>query len=83
MLIETVTLAGFRCFGPVTITVEVAPDLTVVVGSNVAGKTALLHALAKLFGVSRAQRTVLKSDFISGLKMTLTIARRKNFSSTY
>ena len=31
--------------------------------TNAAGKTALLQSLMKLFGVSRAQRTVQKSDF--------------------
>lgn len=66
MLIETVTLAGFRCFGPTPITVDVAPEITAVVGPNAAGKTALLHALAKLFGVSRIQRTIVKSDFHLG-----------------
>jgi putative ATP-dependent endonuclease of OLD family len=68
VLIETVTLAGLRCFGPTPITVDVAPEITAVVGPNAAGKTALLHALAKLFGVSRAQRTILKSDFHLGPK---------------
>jgi putative ATP-dependent endonuclease of OLD family len=36
------------------------------VGPNAAGKTALLHALSKLFGVSRAQRTVQRADFHLG-----------------
>lgn len=40
-----------------------AGELTAVVGPNAAGKTALLHALAKLFGVSQAQRTIHRSDF--------------------
>ena len=34
-----------------------------MVGPNAAGKTALLQALAKLFGTSRAQRTIERSDF--------------------
>lgn len=63
MRIETVTLSGFRCFGPDPIEVPISPEITAVVGPNAAGKTALLHALSKLFGVSRAQRTVLRSDF--------------------
>jgi len=66
VLIETVTLAGFRCFGLAPITIDITPEITAVVGPNAAGKTALLHALAKLFGVSRAQRTILKSDFHLG-----------------
>lgn len=66
MRIESVTLAGFRCFGPVPITVPIAREITAVVGPNAAGKTALLHAVSKLFGVSRAQRAVLRSDFHLG-----------------
>jgi putative ATP-dependent endonuclease of the OLD family len=64
--IESVTLSGFRCFGPDPITVPIASEITAVVGPNAAGKTALLHALSKLFGVSRAQRTVQRSDFHLG-----------------
>ena len=63
---ESVTLSGFRCFGPDPITVPIASEITAVVGPNAAGKTALLHALSKLFGVSRAQRTVQRSDFHVG-----------------
>jgi putative ATP-dependent endonuclease of the OLD family len=61
--LESVTLSNFRCFGPVAVTVPLSDDITAVVGPNAAGKTALLQALAKLFGVSRAQRTVQRSDF--------------------
>lgn len=63
MRLECVTLAGFRCFGPEPITVPLSPDIIALVGPNAAGKTALLQALAKLFGIGRAQRTVDRSDF--------------------
>lgn len=63
MRLESITLSGFRCFGPQPITMAFAPDITTVVGPNAAGKTALLHGLSKLFGVTRAQRTVQRSDF--------------------
>ncbi len=66
MRIVSLTLSGFRCFGPDPITVPLSPEITAVVGPNAAGKTALLHALSKLFGVSRAQRTVERSDFHLG-----------------
>ena len=66
MRLESVTLSGFRCFGPDPITVPIASEITAVVGPNAAGKTALLHGLSKLFGVSRAQRTVLRTDFHVG-----------------
>lgn len=63
MRLERVTLSGFRCFGPDPVSVSLSADITAVVGPNAAGKTALLQALAKLFGVSRAQRTIERSDF--------------------
>lgn len=66
MRIETVIISGFRCFGPDPVTVPISSKITAVVGPNAAGKTALLHALSKLFGVSRAQRTVKRSDFHLG-----------------
>lgn len=66
MRLESVTLSGFRCFGPDPIIVPIASEITAVVGPNAAGKTALLHGLSKLFGVSRAQRTVQRSDFHVG-----------------
>ncbi|WP_199287567.1 ATP-dependent nuclease [Pollutimonas thiosulfatoxidans] len=68
MRIESITLSGFRCFGPNPITVPISPNITAVVGPNAAGKTALLQALSKMFGVSRAQRTVQRSDFHLGVK---------------
>jgi putative ATP-dependent endonuclease of the OLD family len=61
--LESVTLSGFRCFGPDTISVSISTEITGVVGPNAAGKTALLQALAKLFGVRRTQRTIDRSDF--------------------
>lgn len=66
MRIESVTLSGFRCFGPDAISVPISSEITAIVGPNAAGKTALLQALSKLFGVSRTQRTVQRSDFHIG-----------------
>ena len=63
MRITSVTVAGFRSFGPDPQQIELAGDLTTVVGPNASGKTALLQAFAKLFGVTRAQRTIYKPDF--------------------
>jgi putative ATP-dependent endonuclease of OLD family len=37
--------------------------LTAIVGPNASGKTALLQSLCKMFGVTRAQRTIHRSDF--------------------
>lgn len=63
MRLESVTISGFRCFGPAPITVPLCNEITAVIGSNASGKTALLQALAKLFGVSRTQRSIDRSDF--------------------
>ena len=63
MLIESVKVSGFRSFGQTPCQAVLAPGITAVVGPNGAGKTAFLQALAKVFGVSRAQRTILRSDF--------------------
>ncbi|MCQ8239411.1 ATP-dependent nuclease [Rhizosaccharibacter radicis] len=63
MRLESVTVSGFRCFGFDPLKVLLSREVTAVVGPNAAGKTALLKALSKLFGVSRAERTVQRSDF--------------------
>ena len=63
MRIESVAISGFRCFGPEPFRVDFAGDLTAVVGSNASGKTALLQALVKCFGVTRAERAIEPSDF--------------------
>ena len=63
MRIETVTISGFRSFGSEPTAVILADDLTAVIGPNASGKTALLQALGKIFGVTRAQRTIYRSDF--------------------
>ncbi|MRV70613.1 AAA family ATPase [Duganella sp. FT92W] len=63
MHIESIALTKFRCFGPDTETVLLQSDLTTIVGPNGSGKTALLQALMRLFGVTRAQRTIATSDF--------------------
>jgi putative ATP-dependent endonuclease of OLD family len=61
--IQTVTIAGFRSFGPTPQKIDLLDGLTAVVGPNASGKTALLQALCKMFGVTRAQRTIHQSDF--------------------
>ena len=63
MRLKKVTIAGFRCFGPEPVQFRLAGRLTAVVGANASGKTALLQALSRLFGVSRAQRSLHRSDF--------------------
>lgn len=61
--IQSLTISGFRSFGPDGETIRLEEGLTTVVGPNASGKTAILGALGKMFGVTRAQRTVQRSDF--------------------
>jgi putative ATP-dependent endonuclease of the OLD family len=61
--LQSITIAGFRCFGTTPHLIELGRDLLAIVGPNASGKTAVLQALCKLFGVTRAQRTVRRSDF--------------------
>lgn len=63
MHIESVTITGFRCYGPVPTVIHLSQGLTGFVGANASGKTAALQALMRLFAVTRAQRTVVLSDF--------------------
>src|SRR6478736_975302 len=62
MQIASLTLKGFRCFGPTEalITLE---RLTGLVGDNGAGKSAVLAGLNRLFGVSGQDRSLLRTDF--------------------
>ena len=63
MRIESIAISGFRCFGPDPLRVDFGGDLTAVVGPNASGKTALLQALVKCFGVTRAERAIEPTDF--------------------
>jgi ABC-type cobalamin/Fe3+-siderophores transport system ATPase subunit len=63
MKIESLTLSNFRCFGLVPTTMNFADNVTTFIGGNGAGKTAALSGLARLFGISRKQRSIVKSDF--------------------
>jgi putative ATP-dependent endonuclease of the OLD family len=63
MQLETLVLSNFRCFAPDPVTIALAADITTLLGGNGSGKTAALAALARMFGVSRAQRSIQKADF--------------------
>jgi len=63
MHIERVTISGFRCYGSTPVVIPFSPGITALVGPNGSGKTAVLQALMRMFGVTRAQRTVVPSDF--------------------
>lgn len=66
MKIERVVLKNFRCFGPEPTEVNFEASVTALVGGNGAGKTALLLALARLFGITSNQRLVRPQDFHLG-----------------
>jgi putative ATP-dependent endonuclease of OLD family len=63
MLLERLSLTNFRCFGPDTQTIEMAPGLTAFVGINGSGKTAVMQALLRLFGITPEQRRIKRQDF--------------------
>ena len=63
MWIERVTLTNFRCFGPSPVSIDLSLGLTAFIGGNGTGKTAVLQALSRLFGVTNDQRRVRRQDF--------------------
>jgi putative ATP-dependent endonuclease of the OLD family len=63
MHIESLKLTNFRCFGPETVVIPMAETFTAFVGDNGAGKTAIMYALLRLFGISQEQRRLRAQDF--------------------
>lgn len=63
MFIEKFILTNFRCFGPAPTTIDLTGGLTTFVGANGAGKTAVMQALQRLFGVTGDQRRLRRQDF--------------------
>lgn len=63
MYIEKLSLANFRCFGPAVTMIDLTPGLTTFIGVNGAGKTAVMQALQRLFGISGEQRRLRRQDF--------------------
>src|SRR4051812_24308107 len=61
MIISEVTLHGFRCFGPTPTTVGLDGGLTVFIGDNGSGKTALMLALLRVLGPGR--QSIVRQDF--------------------
>jgi putative ATP-dependent endonuclease of OLD family len=62
MRLQKLKLHNFRCFGPDE-TVISFDDMTALIGANSSGKTAVLHALVRLFGLSSKERYLQRSDF--------------------
>ncbi|PAJ93670.1 AAA family ATPase [Burkholderia ubonensis] len=63
MKVQSLFISGFRCIGPIPVHVDLSSSLPTLIGANGSGKTTILHALAKLFGITRAQRTITRDDF--------------------
>lgn len=63
MFIEKLILTNFCCFGPAPTTIDLTSGLTTFVGANGAGKTAVMRALQRLFGVTGDQRRLRRQDF--------------------
>lgn len=63
MFIEKLILSNFRCFGPAPSSIELVQGLTTFVGVNGAGKTAVLQALQRMFGITGDQRRLRRQDF--------------------
>jgi len=62
MKVQSISLRNFRSFGPSLTTVAFA-DMAALIGVNGSGKTALLWALARMFGIASGQKGLKKSDF--------------------
>lgn len=63
MHIESLKLTNFRCFGPETVIIPLAETFTAFVGDNGSGKTAIMSALLRVFGISQEQRRLRVQDF--------------------
>jgi putative ATP-dependent endonuclease of the OLD family len=61
--LRTLRLSGFQSFAPDPPTAIDLDELAVLVGLNGAGKTAVITALARMFGVDRRMRGLRPSDF--------------------
>jgi len=62
MNINRLTIKNFRCFGPVPEAIDL-DFFTAFIGANGSGKSAILLALSRLFGISQAERRLQPEDF--------------------
>lgn len=69
MQLKRLVISGFQSFGPDPTTIELEPR-TFLIGPNGSGKTAVLHALTRLFGYPTELRRIRDSDFHRPLPAT-------------
>ncbi|SDZ00067.1 AAA family ATPase [Bacillus sp. 166amftsu] len=62
MKLSKLKLKNFKCFGLEEEKIEF-DNLTTIIGANSAGKTAIMHALLKLFGDTGNEKEVTRADF--------------------
>jgi putative ATP-dependent endonuclease of the OLD family len=62
MKITSLKVSNFRCFGPEPVQMDFE-RFTSLIGANGAGKSAVLHALIRLFGSRQNERSLSRADF--------------------
>ena len=62
MKLTQIHLSNFQSFGPESTLIDMA-EMTFVLGPNGTGKTAVLQALVRLFGMDPSLRRIRKTDF--------------------
>lgn len=63
MRLDSLELTNFRCFGPEPHRIEFVQGVTALIGANASGKSAVLHALCRMFGSSEDERRIRRADF--------------------
>ena len=71
MYISKIIIKGFRCFDADGVVFNSVNKMNVFLGHNSAGKTTAMEALLKLFGRTKAEREIKKTDFFSILTVCL------------
>lgn len=66
MLIESLRVRNFRCFGDIPVIIEFEDNLTAFVGGNGSGKTTVIAAIQKLFGTKVEDRRLVREDIHFG-----------------
>ncbi len=63
MYISKIIIKGFRCFDADGVVFNSVNKMNVFIGHNSAGKTTAMEALLKLFGRTKSEREIKKTDF--------------------